>query len=233
MKQHFEAPLHLIAAAMPAVMKSFMLFFALLPGCLPTHAQTQVNGWSIGLNPLGLAESQMSIGPAVAYHFSKRVQIWTEASFIFANAYMPDQWKAMKGFRFILQPRYYLGESREIFITPEFRMKRFSFQNTLSFINDANRDTLHNFPFRERQLLIGGAVVVGKRYRLLRNNTFGLEVTAGLGAKQRLIKRKNIPTGYRYDNYQKSAFALSPAYEEHNAGNVLFPLAARLVWKLN
>ena len=113
--------------------------------------------------------------------------MWAEASYIFANSYMPNQWKNMKGMRFILQPRYYMGKSKGWFIAPEFRIKFYSFNNELDFINSTTADTLHAFPFRERQLLIG-TLVVGKQYILSKRKGLYLELTACLGAKHRLIK---------------------------------------------
>jgi hypothetical protein len=194
-------------------------------------AQQKKARWSVGVNPLALAESQMSAGPAVAYRFNNRFELWSEASYIFANSYMPRHWKNMKGERFILQPRYYLGGAKSFFIVPEFRLKSYSFDNSLNFINAATADTLHAFPFRERQLLVGGALVAGKQYPLSKKNCLYLEITAGLGAKHRLIKRKNIPGGYRFYNI-KGGFALKPAYEDDNTGTVLFPLGFRLFWRL-
>lgn len=204
------------------------LLFVVYANCL---AQDKKSRWRAGFNPLSLAESQLSLGPAVAYRFNGRVEFWAETSYIFANSYMPRQWKNMTGFRFIFQPRYYLGQSKSFFMTPEFRMKTYSFDNALDFINATTADTLHAFPFRERQLLLGGAVVIGKQYSFLKNKQLQLEISAGLGGKHRFIRRKKIPEGYQFMN-RKGGFGLRPAYEDDNTGTILFPLGFRLMWQI-
>jgi hypothetical protein len=212
--------------------KQILIIFLLSLFSTVSRAQPGEHFWSVGVNPLAPGESQMSAGPAMAYRLNNRFELWSEASYIFANSYMPRNWKNMKGVRFILQPRYYLGEAKTFFVTPEFRLKSYSFDNSLNFINATTADTLHAFPFRERQLLVGGALVAGKQYPLSRKNGLYLEITAGLGAKHRFIKRSDIPAGYSFNNI-KGGFALKPAYEDDNTGTVLFPVGVRLMWEIN
>jgi hypothetical protein len=209
-----------------AIIFLLSLFYAV------SFAQDRKSSWRVGVNPLALAESQISVGPAVAYRYANRFELWSEVSCIFANSYMPRHWKNMKGLRFILQTRYYLGESKAFFVTPELRLKTYSFDNSLNFINATTADTLNAFPFKERQFLAGGALVLGRQYHLSKKNGLKLEITAGLGAKHRFIKRKNIPGGYRFNNI-KGGFALKPAYEDDNTGTVLFPVGFRLMWEIN
>ncbi len=58
-----------------------------------------------------------------------------------------------------------------------------------------------------------------------------MELTAGIGGKQRYIKRKGIPSGYDY-TVGSGAFGLAPHYEYNNDGTVYFPLGCRMIWKL-
>ena len=123
-----------------------------------------------------------------------------------------------------------MGKSKGFFVAPEFRIKSYSFDNVLDFINPTTSDTLHAFPFRERQLLIGGALVFGKQYSLSKRKGLYLELTAGLGAKHRLIKRNDIPPGYEHTSTK--VYGLAPSYEEHNTGTVLSPLGLRFMWRI-
>lgn len=211
--------------------KTFFLTCFLFIIYLTGICQDKKSGWSVGFNPLSLAESQIALGPAFAYRLNDRFELWTEASFILANSYMPRQWKNMTGLRFIFQPRFFTGASKSFFITPEFRLKTYSFDNALDFINASIVDTLHAFPFRERQFLAGGALVIGKQYSLSKKHGLYLEATAGLGAKHRFIERKKVPSGYQFVD-RKGGFGLKPAYEDDNTGTVLFPLGLRLMWRI-
>ena len=186
----------------------------------------------IGINPLSLAESQLSIGPCISYRVSDRFQLWTEASYIFANSYMPAEWKKMKGFRFIFQPRYFTGHQRSFFIAPEFRIKAFQFNNRLNVINQFTQDTLYKYHLRERQQLIGGALVFGKIFTLSKKKGIQLEVTMGFGEKRRLIKYFQLPEGYAVQDMRGSDIAISPGYESHNDHVVYFPMAGRILWEI-
>ena len=145
-------------------MRKSCFVFCFIAIFLTSFAQKEASHWTVGTNPLSLAESQMSLGPCFSYGLSKRVELWGETSLIFANAYMPDKWEKMYGLRFLFQPRYLIGEDKSIFITTEFRFKNFRFKNNLEFINSPSHDTFKNFRFTETQLLIGGGIVFGKRH---------------------------------------------------------------------
>ena len=58
-----------------------------------------------------------------------------------------------------------------------------------------------------------------------------MELTAGIGGKQRYIKRKGIPSGYDY-TVGSGGFGLAPHYEYNNDGTVYYPLACRVIWEL-
>lgn len=194
-------------------------------------AQQKYPYWSVGFNPLSVGESMSAIGPTVAYRFSPRLELWSEGSVIFSNLYKLSNWQNLKGYRFILQPRYYVKATKTFFISPEFRLKQFSYGGSLDFINKISADTLKKYNYEGAQFLIGGALVLGKQFTLSARHQLFLELTAGLGAKQRTIKRKNIPAGYNY-YIQPGGFGLSPHYEWDNDGTVYFPLGLRLSWHL-
>lgn len=211
-------------------MKKFCLIILLLIYFSNGYSQQADHYWSIGINPLSFAESQLSIGPCIGYRLNKRIEFWTEASYIFSNSYMPKEWKKMQGFRFVLQPRYFINYDKTFFITPEFRFKSYSFNNRLTFINSSIHDTLNNFPFRETQTLIGGALVFGRKYNISRKHNVIMEFTFGLGSKTRNIKRKNVPAGYEYNTsiYQRDGLYVS--YEIDKQAVIYIPLCTRFIW---
>jgi hypothetical protein len=195
------------------------------------NAQTKYPYWSIGVNPFSLGESMSSIGPCAAYRLSPRIELLGEASYIFMNLYKISDWKNLHGYRFIFQPRLYTGRNKIFFITPEFRLKQYSYNTSATFINNVSLDTLKNYDHKASQLLIGGALVMGFQARLSKAHNLYLEITGGIGAKQRYIKRKNIPSGYNY-NLKTGGFGLAPHYEWDNDGTPYFPLGFRLIWRL-
>jgi Protein of unknown function (DUF3575) len=211
--------------------KLLPFLFCILFFCNAGTAQTKFSYWSVGINPFSPGESMSSIGPTIAYRVSPKLELWAETSFIFYNLYASNSWKNLNGYRFIFQPRYYMGRRKAFFIAPEFRLKQYSYTTSFTFINSTTADTLQNYSHKASQLLIGGAFVTGKQVLLSRRHNLYLELTAGIGAKQRYIKRKNIPAGYKY--YQQSGgFGLAPHYEWDNDGTPYFPVGLRLTWKL-
>jgi len=202
-------------------------------GFLPSFSAAQIAHakWKIGVNPLGLAEPQATLGFSAEYRLIPRIGIWGEASYIFNNSYLNRSWKQVKGYRVVLQTRYYILSRNSLFITPEIRFKNFSYRSTGNFLNTASGDTLFNLPFKATQQLIGGAFVVGKQWYLSKNKNFSLEFTAGIGAKKRNINRRNIPEGYQY-NSDKYSFGLSPHTETDKEGAPYFPIGLRLIWQI-
>jgi hypothetical protein len=188
--------------------------------------------WSIGVNPLGVIEPMSVIGPCFSYHVLPRIELWGEISYLFKNLYLTNELKNMRGYRFIFQPRYYTDNSKTIFIAPEFRLKQYSYNASATFINSTTADTLTNFPYRGSQVLAGGAFILGGQIVLSKQNHLYLEITAGIGGKQRYIKRKNVPAGYTYE-VQNGGFGFNPHYDRNNDGTPYIPLGFRLIWKLN
>lgn len=210
-----------------------LLFFLLPVICLYTKSTAQTNYpyVSIGFNPLSPAESMSSIGPCVSYRVSPTLELWGETSFIFHNLYSDNSWKNLRGYRFIFQPRFYTGKNKTFFIAPEFRLKQYSYNNSLTFLNKTTADTLRNYPHKASQVLIGGAFILGSQFSLSSKHNFFIEITAGVGGKQRYIDRKNIPDGYKY-YVQPGGFGLAPHYEWDNDGTAYFVFGFRLIWKL-
>ncbi len=215
--------------------KNILLFFFLVSTTLFVYAQkNKFNYWRVGVNPLALAEPHLSIGPCVSYRFNERLELWTEASFIFANSYLPTPWANVKGFRYILQPRYFTGDEENFFIAPELRIKEYGFINTSQkkFINTALADTSFFSGFKETQFLIGGSVVIGMQITLSKKKHISMDLTLGIGAKHRVIKRKNVPEGYESYFEPQRGYGLGPHYEYNDDGTVYIPLCARFLWRL-
>lgn len=188
--------------------------------------------WKIGVNPLALAESQMSLGPNVSYRVANRFQLWAEASYIFRNSYMLRDWTNMKGYRFIFQPRYVFGKYRDMFLAPEFRFKRFHVNTNARFINDRG-DSINRFPATQYQTLTGGALVFGNTFTLSEKKGIRLEVTVGFGSKSRRIKIKDSQPGYTpLETYEGRHEGLGPDYEIENSSIPYFPIGARITWDI-
>lgn len=220
----------MVIAVQLAFMRKLILL-SLLALSVCANAQKSDRYWSIGVNPFSVGESMSSIGPCAAFRFSPEFELWAEGSYIFHNLYNINDWKNMSGYRFIFQPRYYVGKNRTLFITPEFRLKQFSYTTALSFVNKTTNDTLYNYTHRASQVLAGGAFVIGGQFVLSEQKNIFLEVTAGIGGKLRFINRKNIPEGYEY-KVQPGGFGLAPHYNWDNDGTPYFPLGFRLMWRL-
>ena len=168
--------------------------------------------------------------------FNSKIDLFAEASYIFKSSYLlPRDWSNLKGYRFLFQPRYFLGDDRDFFLAGEFRLKHQSFLNKgkLSFTNDVNsRDTFSISNFRESQNLIGGAILFGKQLSLEDRERFFFEITAGIGVKQRIINYKNnVPDNYKNNLLELRGYALAPSYQRPETTFYL-PIALRLFWKL-
>ena len=200
-------------------------------------AQKQNQKWTIGVNPLSIAEPAVVLGPSVAYSVSPKIDLWTEVAYIFKKSYLlPTGWSNLNGYRFLFQSRYFLDDDREIFVAAEFRLKHQSFQNNgkLNFTNDLNdRDTFSISNFKESQNLIGGAILFGKQIELNEKKHIFLEFTGGLGIKDRIVDYHNkVPNNYKNNLIEPRKYALSASYQNPETTFYL-PFAIRIFWKIN
>ena len=208
-----------------------ILIFLLLVGFYRGSAQANKPEWLIGVNPFSLFEPLSNIGPCAEIRVSPSVGFWAEATYIIRSQYQLNDWQKVKGTRFIFQPRFYVGKKKYFFVAPEFRLKRFNYTIGLDFINAQTQDTLQNYLHRATQVQAGGGLVLGFRSWLSRKHNLTMEFTSGLGAKNRQITRKNIPSGYQYE-HGWGGFGLAPHYEWDNDVALYFPCSIRLIWKL-
>lgn len=209
-----------------------LLFFTLLFISLPAYAQKSTSRFALGFNPFGLAESQMFLGPAASYRFSPRYEAWGELSAVLRNNYMPKYWTDMRGYRLILQGRRYSKNDQRNFIATEFRLKNFSSNDHRDFVNSSTADTLYNFPYRQNQTLIGGAIVFGKRTFLDKAHNFYLEFTLGFGIKQRFTKPKNISPGYHFKIEEEVSGGPGLSIKYDDVALPYLPMGLRLMWVL-
>lgn len=198
----------------------------------PAGAQTFKPVWSVGVNPFSVGESLSSLGPSVALRVSPGIELWSEGSFIFHNLYDIAGWDHVKGYRFIFQPRLFMGTTRRFFLAPELRIKSFSYGISLPFINESAQDTLDGYYHRANQFQIGGALVMGIRTVLSEKHRLFMDMTAGIGGRQRFIRRKGIPAGYSFTP-TTGGWGLAPHYEWHMDGILYLPIGLRLTWLLS
>ena len=182
-------------------------------------------GWRGGINLLSLAEPQTAFSLSAEYRFRNNLSVWTELSYIFNDAYISNNWSALRGFRCIIQPHYFCTPSRQFFIAPELRVKNFKYNTTAIFINSANPDTLFNLTTRVRHHTIGGAIVIGRQIQI--DGHFMLELSGGLGVRKRKVIY-NAPENYSVE-IPETRFGLSPKYPQ-SLSLPYFPVGVRFVW---
>jgi hypothetical protein len=233
--------------------KSLFIFFCLTN--LFASAQLKKNKdkykkYNIGVkyvtfNPFGFAEPQIAIGGGFGNRFTKRSEYFTEFSFVSKTPFYNTDVAKLNGFRLIGQYRYHflqrwrplinLGEitrwSREKaarqhpFIALEFRLKKYNFPGSNTFINKNILDTLYNYSYDARAISIGGALIGGNTFNF--SNRWKLETTVGLGGKQKLVTFKNIADGYELKKERRGGFGPLPVYEEFASLYVQFAIRLR------
>ena len=198
-------------------------------------------------NPLALAELQVAIGAGFGNRFSERSEYFTELSYIAKHPFYDMPEKSLHGFRFLAQYRYHflqrwrplinLGNftkaSRERnarhnpFIGVEFRLKPHSFTGNQTFIKASPADTLNNFLYSANAVSIGGAIITGSTFNISRNEKWKLEFIIGIGAKNKIVKFKNVPESYfSYRILPKDGPVIPLIFEE--AGSPYIPCTLRL-----
>lgn len=204
----------------------------------------------ISLNFLSMAEPHFALGPSAGIRFSERSEVFAEAAYVgrgFTGTY--SDLDRLSGARLIFQYRYHflqqwrplinlgmrsrsLRERHQPFVALEWRMKPLAFSGKATFVNESTADTLSGFSYRASSFTIGGALVFGSTFNLSSNERWKLEITAGIGAKQRSVKLKNVPAGYQSYSAVKREWLYIPPPEVETSG-VLLPIAIRLRYVLD
>lgn len=200
----------------------------------------------VSFNPFGLLEGGMTIGGSFGNRFSERSEYFSELSYIGKNPLYNEYVNSMHGFRLITQYRYhFLQQWRPIlsigfqkrrartkpFAGLEFRIKEYNFSSTNSFVNHATNDTINNYSYKANATCLGGTVIFGATHNIGSSGNWKIEITAGLGAKQKLVRFKNIPTGYKPVIVRAIDWGFPRIYESVNSPYV--PFAIRLRYVIN
>jgi hypothetical protein len=238
-------------------MKSFLLFFLLVISFVSFSQKKKSkigNSYDdkekyFSINFFSVAEPQFAIGPSFGNRFTERSEYFLELAYVAKTPFY--DWRSferLRGARMILQYRYHflqqwrplinfgngirrMREKHQPFIGVELRLKPISFTTTGNFINTTVNDTLYGYSFSANAFTYGGALIFGETFNLSANEKWKLELTMGIGAKQRNVKLKTVPAGYKVLPVERVAFQ-SPLLQEE-AGGALIPFAVRLRYILD
>jgi len=180
--------------------------------------------WSLTLNPFGLLEPSMAIGIGIGYHPKANLEIWSESSLL-RNVLFPSA-GSTSGMRQILQFKRFINKNQRLFAAAEIRYIFFTFHSTELFGNTSLPDTIlsntsHHYVF-------GAGLQLGYRLSLTKDNRLMLELTGGLGVKDKIIRWKGVPAGYKYMNSSTDVNVWSLI--ETSGPSVYVPGSLRLVY---
>ncbi|MBP6025233.1 DUF3575 domain-containing protein [Ferruginibacter sp.] len=220
--------------------KIFVIFLCLLnlfAGAQSKKNKTATQGLDKGekyfsFNPLGLGEPQMAIGAGFGCRFSKRSEYFTELSFLLKTPFYSYQANSLKGFRFLGQYRYHLRINTNRFIGAEFRLKMYDFTGTNTFVNNTSHDTLKSVSYNANAISLGGAIVFGNTYTISKNRKWKIEITAGIGAKQKLVSLKGALKDYEVI-IKRKLDGIAPPYIFEAVGMPYIPCTIRLKYLIN
>jgi hypothetical protein len=199
-------------------------------------------GKYLSLNPFALAEPHITVGLGFGNRFSARSEYFTELGYNGKSPFYKDIVDKMNGFRLITQYRYhFLQQWKPLlglemhrnrgdynpFVSVEFRLKQYSFSYKHSFVNEVSTDTLKNFSYNASASVYGGALLFGQSYNLSADKNWKLEVTVGIGGRQKIVRFKNLPAGYK--PVEIRAIDIKPPAIYETTGLPYFPIALRVV----
>jgi len=172
--------------------------------------------------PFAIFEPHFAFGGSFGQRLTARSEYFTEASYVMQTPIFNQKGRSdnlfntqLKGARIILQYRYHFlkigrpivnllqrkhrkeqAEKFQPFIGVEFRYKSYNFSSNADFINPSIADTLWGKTFTAHANVLGGALIFGNTFNLTKDKRWKLELTYGIGGKQRFVKFKSVPKGY-------------------------------------
>ena len=219
-----------------------VLFFSVI--LLPAMAQHPATGKKksiqlplsqkmISFNPFSLFEPQAAIGIGFDHIVTQQWGYFTELSYVFKTPFYKNPDPITGGFRWLVQYRYYLkaGGGWDYFIAPEFRMKGYGFTGSRNFENLQTADTLANVPYKANALSVGGGLLAGTGFNLTKNGQWRGEISAGIGARHKFVRYKNLPQGYKPVVYENACGFCPPQFDKA-IGMPYFPMALRIKYRL-
>jgi hypothetical protein len=200
----------------------------------------------LSFNPFSIAEPQFALGLGYGNRFTQRSEVFAELSYVAKHPSYHFDYEKLNGFRFIAEYRYHflqqwrpiinLGEKRrnrnrrsQPFIGLQFRLKQYRLIDKDNFTNSI--DTLTKFRYIANIISLGGALTFGSTYNISKNKRWQLEITTGIGAKQKIVRYKNLPPNYKVVNYEKSRALYTPKINDE-IGTPVFPTTIRLRYML-
>ena len=221
--------------------KNFVIFlclFNLFAAAQPKKNKTATHRFTksekyFSFNPFGLVEPQMAIGAGFGCRFSVRSEYFTELSYLLKTPFYSYQATSLNGFRFLGQYRYhFLQTNTDRFIGAEFRLKMYDFTGNNTFVNNTSHDTLSNVPYKANAVSLGGAIVFGNTYTISKNRKWKIEITAGIGAKQKLVSFKGVLKDYEVI-IKRKLDGIAPPYIFEAVGMPYIPCTIRLKYLIN
>jgi hypothetical protein len=198
----------------------------------------------ISLNTLSIAEPQFALGPSFGIRFTKRSEVFAEAAYVAQSPfYGINQYTKLRGARLLLEYRYMFslhtwpffswisprkGNKSNTFIGVHGMMKPVTFNAKTDFVNNNSADTLQRYPFEANAVTFGAAIVFGGVINLSSDKKWKLELSVGVGGKDRKVRLKSIPDGYKLkeDLGRREWIYIAPLYEE--SSGVYTPVGIRL-----
>ncbi len=201
----------------------------------------------ISFNPLALAEPQMVVGAGFGNRFTERSEYFAELSYVlkqpFYNA-QPEN-ERVNGYRLITQYRYHFlqkpqsnvigrrksnkrNNRHEPFLAFEFKIKSFNYNSERVLANKTTLDTLQKMNYQTNNFNIGAALLYGETYNI--SEHFKIELTIGIGGRDKTIKYKNAKPGYEEIGRMPDSY--SPLNIDKPGGMPYFAVALRLKYLL-
>lgn len=185
-------------------------------------------------NPLGIAEFQSTIGAGIHIPLNNQTALFTEIAAVFKNPVYNNPDDIRFGYRNIIQLRYYSKTRKRStsFIAFEARIKHYSFNNVRTFLNETIRDTLNNFNHTAVALSVGGGIVFGTTLPLSKNKKWQMELTGGVGVKNKTVFFRNINKNYKPEYVLAGSGMRLPALDEPG-GMPYLPWAIRICYNMH
>ncbi|MBL0337064.1 MAG: hypothetical protein IPP73_17565 [Chitinophagaceae bacterium] len=237
-------------------MKKIILFVFLLLSKQPVFSQDEEkkptkNTYDSYLvySPFSWLEGQMPVGLGFARQFTERSEVYTELAWVTKSPFYSTEPESLSGFRAIAQYRYHINSGgfpifgffrrqkrfirnvSESFIGLEGRIKTYNFSAKYDFINPTAADTLHKYLYKANAFVWGGAIIFGKAFSISRNDRLQAEINIGIGGKEKTVKYKNLPAGYKPVT-TIGGWGLKPPGIQESMGNPYFPCAVRIRYAL-
>lgn len=206
-----------------------------------SNSNAQKNDIVLTWNPFSFIEPDAGFTPGIEYMIGKKISLLTDAGIIFYDVFENSRSNnniinTEIGYKIKPEFRYYPKYSevaKGFFLSAEGLYKHVTYKRydgVRVFDNMGNQVYIDYNGYKIIKDVFGGSIKLGWRFYFTKTNSFGLDIYAGLGIKNKNFAIRDLPPGGSFDRNFFAARLFNTQWQP--GATVSMPAGMKLIWRV-